>query len=455
MVSVSGIRGTIPRGLTPPVITEAVSAFAAVTGKKIVIGMDSRSTGPWIRDLTTSVLTASGKDVLIAGLVPTPTVKAAVKQRRAHGAIMISASHNPPEWNGLKLIGPEGFFFNKQNLQQLNAALEQNRFAFADYRTFGRTQEIDAAGDHVKAVLALLKNREQIKACKFRVVVDAVGGAGRNALPALLSELGCEVIPLFCDPPASGDFPRPPEPTPAALKEFSAALKKSGASCGFALDPDADRIVPGSPAKGAINEEYSLPLAFLGLPDVPVNPPKSQRKKSSLVVNLSTATLLDQTAAPFGYTVIRSAVGEANVVEMMRRNQAVFGGEGNGGIIHARVPSFGRDSLLGAALILSAMAKHGCSTLDDLMKQLPPLFMDKQKFALKPGQDPREVFHKIENSLAGMNADRRDGLHLSTSDSWIHIRASNTEPIIRVIAEARTKPALDQLLARASRSLKK
>jgi phosphomannomutase len=455
MVSVSGIRGTIPNGLTPPILADAVTAFGAITGKKIVIGMDSRSTGPWIRDLTTAVLVACGKEVLHAGLAPTPTVKAAVKMRRAHGAIMISASHNPPEWNGLKLMGPEGFFFNKQNLQQLNAALDGGKFQLADYRTFGKVQEIDAITDHVQAVIALLQNREQIKACKFRVVVDAVGGAGRNALPALLAELGCEVIPIFCDPPRSGDFPRPPEPTPTALKEFSTALKKTGASCGFALDPDADRIVPGTPRQGAINEEYSLPLAFLGLPDVPVAPGKSTRKKNhSIVVNLSTATLIDQTAAPYGYTVIRSAVGEANVVEMMRKNHALFGGEGNGGIIHARVPSFGRDSLLGAALILSAMAKHGCKTLDDLMEKMPPLYMEKKKFALKPGQDPREVFHKIENTLAGMNANRRDGLHLSNHDSWIHVRASNTEPIIRVIAEAKSKAALEQLLARAGRSMR-
>jgi len=454
MVSVSGIRGTIPGGLTPPVLTEAVTAFGAITGKKIVVGMDSRSTGPWIRDLTTAVLIACGKEVLQAGLAPTPTVKAAVKLRHAHGAIMISASHNPPEWNGLKLMGPEGFFFNKQSLQQLNAALEGNKFQLADYRTFGKAYDIDAAGDHIQSVVKLLQNREQIKACKFKVVVDAVGGAGRSALPALLTELGCEVIPVFCDPPKSGDFPRPPEPTPSALKEFSTALKKTGAACGFALDPDADRIVPGSPGRGAINEEYSIPLAFLGLPEVPLTPGKPQRKSLSLVVNLSTATLIDQVAAPFGYTVIRSAVGEANVVEMMRKNHAAFGGEGNGGIIHSRVPSFGRDSLLGAALILSAMARHGCKTLDDLMLQLPPLFMEKRKFALKAGQDPREVFHKIENTLAGMNADRRDGLHLSNHDGWIHVRASNTEPIVRVIAEARNKASLEQLLARAGRSMR-
>ncbi len=451
MISVSGIRGTLPAGLTPSVILDAVLGFGTVTGKKIVVGMDSRSSGPMIRDLVVAALRAQGKEVLDAGLAPTPTVKAAVKLEHAGGGIMISASHNPPQWNGLKLMGEEGFFFNKQNLASMMSALDSGKFPLADHKSLGTVFEIDAVSKHVKSVLKLLNNVEQIRAKKYRVVVDAVGGAGRDALPLLLRELGCEVIPLFCEAAAGFDFPRPPEPNPAALKKFGQVLAKESAAVGFALDPDADRIVPGSPLKGAINEEYSLPLAFLGLPEIKGPPKTRPRGKSPFVVNLSTSTLLDQVAEPYGYAVIRSAVGEANVVEMMKKNKAFFGGEGNGGIIHSRVPSFGRDSLLGAGLILSAMAKRDASTLDDLLKSMPTLHMEKKKFDLKPGTDVRELFSRIENLFPEMRADRRDGLHLANNDGWIHVRSSNTEPVIRIIAEARNKKDLEQLFSRAGR----
>lgn len=454
MISVSGIRGILPTGLSPSVIVDAVLGFGTVTGKKIVIGMDSRNSGPLIRDLVCATLRAQGKEVLDAGLAPTPTVKAAVKLEHAAGGIMISASHNPPEWNGLKLMGPEGFFFNKLNLSSMMTALESGKLTGADHKTLGSFHEIDAVSKHVKTVLNLLNNVEQIRAKKYKVVVDAVGGAGRNALPELLTELGCEVIPLFCEAASGFDFPRPPEPTPIALKKFSQLLKKESAAVGFALDPDADRIVPGSPGRGAINEEYSLPLSFLGLPEIKDVPKSQPRGKTPFVVNLSTSTLLDQVAAPYGYPVIRSAVGEANVVEMMKKNKSFFGGEGNGGIIHSRVPSFGRDSLLGAALILSAMARKNAATLDDVLSGMPELFMEKRKFDVKAGTDVRELFSRIEGLFPGMRADRKDGLHLSDAEGWIHARSSNTEPVIRIIAEARNKKHLEELLSRAARVVK-
>ncbi|MCE9597475.1 MAG: phosphoglucosamine mutase [Spirochaetia bacterium] len=454
MISVSGIRGTIPEGLNPSLIADIALGFAATTGKRVVLGMDSRNTGPLIRDLIASTLIACGKQVLDAELAPTPTVKAAVKLHNASGGIMISASHNPPQWNGLKLIANEGFFFQKEDLNSMLAAIKSSKFPLVDYKNLGSYKKVEAVQDHIKSVLKLISNTEQIRSKKYTVVVDAVAGAGRNALPLLLAELGCKVIPLYCDADTSGEFPRPPEPTPVALKKFSETLRKSKAACGFALDPDADRIVPGSPAKGAINEEYSLPLSFLGLPEVKVKPKARPRGKIPFVVNLSTSTLLDQIAEPYGYAILRSAVGEANVVAMMQKNSSFFGGEGNGGIIHSKVPSFGRDSLLGAALMLSAMARHDARSLDDLMGMLPPLFMEKRKFDLKQGADVREVFTRIENLFSGMNVDRRDGLHLANADCWIHVRASNTEPVLRVIAEARNTTDLTQLLSRAARAIK-
>lgn len=454
MISVSGIRGTIPQGLNPSLIADIALGFAATTGKRVILGMDSRNTGPLIRDLLKSTLIACGKEVLDAELAPTPTVKAAVKLHKASGGIMISASHNPPQWNGLKLIAREGFFFAKEDLNSMLASIKSSKFPLVDYKNLGSYRKIEAVKDHVTSVLKLISNTEQIRSKKYTVVVDAVAGAGREALPLLLEELGCTVVPLFCDPDKSGEFPRPPEPTPAALKKFSDALRKSKAACGFALDPDADRIVPGSPELGAINEEYSLPLSFLGLPEIKNLPRARPRGKIPFVVNLSTSTLLDQVAEPYGYAILRSAVGEANVVAMMRKNASFFGGEGNGGIIHSKVPSFGRDSLLGAALILSAMARHDAVSLDDLMRLLPPLFMEKRKFDLKQGADVREVFTRIENLFPGMNVDRRDGLHLANSEGWVHVRASNTEPVMRVIAEARNATNLNQLLSRAARAIK-
>ncbi|MCB1172532.1 MAG: phosphoglucosamine mutase [Leptospiraceae bacterium] len=446
MVSISGVRGRIPAGLDPLLVTSLAEAFATMSGKRIVIGRDSRPSGPALQDQFSGILQLHGKEVLDAGLAPTPTIKAAVRYLEADAGVIISASHNPMEWNGFKFLGKGGFFFDHKQGQKLREIVTRGLARPIDWRKTGSYSAFDPMQPHIDAVLAVLPNVERIRQCRFKVLVDAVDGAGRRALPMLLEQLGCQVEKLYCN--SSLRFPRPPEPTPRALREFDRRLKSGGLDCGFALDPDADRLVTGSPGRGGINEEYTLPLAAGGLA-LPAN------VKQSMVVNLSTACLLDDVVRPQGISVHRSAVGEANVVAQMKKRRALFGGEGNGGVIHSAVPSFGRDSLLGAGLILSAMAKQGARQLDDLMDAMPPLFMAKEKLQLRPGQKIDRLFEAMQRRFQDARVDTSDGLYLHWSGGrpWIHLRASNTEPVVRLIAEHQSKRELAELLQSARAGL--
>ncbi len=448
-ISISGVRGTVPRGLDPDNILAFAKAFAAVSGPRIVIGNDARTTGPILRHITLGALLAAGKEVIDVGLCPTPTVKSAVKLLSADGGIMFSASHNPPEWNAFKFMGRGGFFFDQKESDRLLDAVARSEFPARDFRGVGSLSTQDAIQPHIDAILELIPAAGRIAKRRFRVVVDAVGGAGREALPRLLEALGCTVIPLYCQAEPSGRFPRPPEPTPAALRKFGSLVKEKRADIGFALDPDADRLVIGTAKKGAVHEEYTLPLAFLGT-ELYHRARTGRARRSPgdkhLVVNLSTATLLDSIAAPLGFRVIRSAVGEANVVGRMRKEKARFGGEGNGGVIDADVPSFGRDPLMASALVLSALVESGQDP-DGLLAQLPRLFMEKTKLSRSRPLD--EVAAQAVSAFPGARLDRTDGLHVSLSDgAWAHLRASNTEPVVRLIAQAATGTKLKELCAR-------
>jgi len=431
MVSISGIRGTIPEGLDPINIVYFARGFAAITGKRIVIGNDARPTGPMLRHLLIGTLLGCGKEVIDIGLAPTPTVKAAVNLFNASAGVMISASHNPTEWNAFKFIGEGGFFFDQATGERLIDAIRTDANPAVDYRQFGNYTEQDGVAGHIKTILDFLPNVEQIRKKRYRVVVDAVAGAGRVALPQLLEELGCDVIRLYCDPDPEGGFPRPPEPTPSALGEFGERVIAENGAIGFALDPDADRLVVASPKQGTINEEYTLPLALCGM----------ERSGGIVVVNQSTATLIDHVANRIGATVVRSAVGEANVVSMMRGQNAFFGGEGNGGVILPDIPSYGRDSLIGAALILSAMARDDLSQVDGLLQQLPELHMEKRKKSVE-SISVDAVYENLKRTFTG-SIDTIDGLRIELEDgTWIHARPSNTEPILRIIVQA---PSSDRL----------
>lgn len=448
MISVSGIRGTVPDGLNAEKITSFAAAFAAVTGKKIVIGNDARPGGDAIKRILLGVLQMAGKEIVDVGLSPTPTVKAAVSLIGADAGIIITASHNPIQWNGLKFLKKGGFFFEAGDIDKWKKALAKQSYPAVKGPQILPVASTDAVAEHIRGILRVIPNVKKIRSKKYRILVDGVSGAGRQALPALLESLGCRVTRLYCEP--HHGFPRPPEPTPSALREFSKQLKSGSYSAGFALDPDADRLVCGSKQEGAINEEYTLPLALYGYG----LKAKGSAKGQNIVVNLSTSTLTDTVAAFYGFKVLRSAVGEANVVKKMKSARAVFGGEGNGGVIDPSIASYGRDSLSGAAWILSAMAAIDAKSINDLKNNLPKLYMSKEKIKIKQGSGPK-LLSNIEKSFKkSAKVNKADGLHLQWQDgSWAHIRASNTEPVFRLICQANTAKELKELTTAIRRYL--
>ena len=454
MVSVSGIRGTLPGGFRPDHLAQFIQAFASITGNSIVLGNDARPSGPAIRELIQGILKLSGKSVLDTGLAPTPTVKAVVNQKKASAGIIVTASHNPIQWNGLKFLKKGGFFFGSSELESWKESLALATDVTVPPAKLGNTEKVDGISLHINSILKRIPNINQIRKKKYKVVVDAVNGAGREALPALLEALGCKVVRLNCEP--SAGFARPPEPTPAALKEFGKLCQKDKVAAGFALDPDADRLVPGTAIAGAINEEYTLPLALMGFVQSlrsGTGKKKGSGVKQGVVVNLSSSLLTSLVAQEAGLPFSRSPVGEANVVESMLKTSAVFGGEGNGGVIDPALPSYGRDSLAGAAWILSAMAQFNITSLDGMLQNLPAIHMRKEKIEMKRPRIP-EAFKKLKKSMgARANVDERDGLWLGFPEGWVHLRASNTEPVVRLIVEGRNATDLETLHQAARKSL--
>ncbi|TGK12871.1 phosphoglucosamine mutase [Leptospira fletcheri] len=438
MVSVSGIRGIIPTGFSSDVIYDALRAFGSwLRGNTVVIGRDSRPSGQFLENIAIGVMQGLGKNVILLGVVPTPTVKAVVNQTGAAGGIMISASHNPIIWNAFKFIGPGGFFTGAKDLEEILEIVKNQSYKPFQFKPGSKLESgRDRIQAHIDAVLSRV-NVSAIKKRKFSVFLDAVNGGGSFVLPELLKQLGCKVIPLHCSP--DGTFPRPPEPTPDALRQSSRAMKQSGATVGFALDPDADRLVLLTPKKGAISEEYTLPFSFLSY--LQTNRPP---KKASLTVNLSTSFINEWVASSAGIPTYRSKVGEANVVSEMIQRKSVFGGEGNGGVIDPMIPSFGRDSLSGVAHVLNLLALKG-EGIDSVLNGLPAVFMRKIAYKIG-GKKTEEIYSQFRSTFPEHGEDVRDGLRLASEDSWIHIRPSNTEPILRVIAEARTKKDLSALM---------
>ncbi|MCB1168542.1 MAG: phosphoglucosamine mutase, partial [Leptospiraceae bacterium] len=301
MVSVSGIRGTLPGGFSSASLARFVQSFAAMTGKSIVLGNDARPSGEALRSIIQGSLLLSGKEIIDTGLAPTPTVKAVVSARKASAGIIVTASHNPIQWNGLKFLKKGGLFFGASELESWKRALLEATDSTAAPKKMGTIKTIDGVSLHIESILKRIPNVAQIRKQKYRVVVDGVNGAGREALPLLLEALGCKVIRLNCE--STLDFPRPPEPTPSALKEFSKLCIKEKVAAGFALDPDADRLVPGTAISGAINEEYTLPLALMGyIQTVGAGKKKATGKgrRKGVVVNLSSSLLTEIVALEAG-----------------------------------------------------------------------------------------------------------------------------------------------------------
>ncbi len=443
MVTVSGLRGIVGESLTPLVLQRYVAACAEFLsesgragGRQIVLGRDGRAGGEALVPTVTDAWRKLGFDVIDLGVAATPTTGFLVTQLSAAGGMELTASHNPAQWNGLKLITAEGRAPLPEEVQRLIGRFHELReLRPADLRG-GYEAQPDAAQRHVQRVLAQL-DAEPVRARGFRVVLDSVNASGGPAAKLLLSELGCEIIELHCDD--SGEFPHTPEPIEANLGGLCEAVRRAGADVGFAQDPDADRLALVDETGRYIGEEYTLVLACERLLQL------AGPGKHALVANLSTSRMLDDLAQRAGNAVVhRSRVGEANVVETMRRVGALAGGEGNGGVIWPRVVLI-RDSLSGMALALSLLAARGTS-LSQLVDSLPAYAIVKEKLPIRAGlaEDAADVLSDV---FAGERIDRQDGIRIDQTDRWVHVRPSNTEPILRLIAEAPSEASAHDLVA--------
>ncbi len=431
--SISGLRATIGDSLLPNIIIDYVNAFAKVMPEgEIVVGRDGRPSGCWIEKIVSGTLAAAGRKVRIIGMVPTPTVQLEVEKSEAAGGIAITASHNPDQWNGLKFLNSEGVFLDADENKILWDAIDSKEFTYSD-NVSENLIEIDeeANNRHIQAILDndLFKDKElieSIRAKSFRLVVDAVNASGSIIVPQLLNNLFCEVIELYTD--GTGIFPHTPEPLPENLKDLADSVKEEEAELGIAVDPDADRLVLIDENGDPIGEEKTIALAtyavLLAL----------DKKNQKVVVNHSTSMFTDFVAKKYGAQVERSAVGEINVVKKMKEVGAVIGGEGSGGVI---LPSahYGRDSLVGIVLVLSLMAETG-KTLSELAGEFPDYKMLKFKKTFTGNIN--DLLPKVEEVFKGNEIIREDGMKVVLGNAWVQIRASNTEPIVRVISEAET-----------------
>jgi len=443
IASTSGIRGVIGNGLDPVTVTSYGAAFGTLLGKgKVVLGSDSRPSGEMVRRAVTSGLMAVGIDVVDIGIVPTPTVEIAVKSLKAAGGICVTASHNPSEWNALKFFNRTGEFITPTQYKKLDKIYSSGRFSYKPFDKLGRIQQQDGwIDEHIKRTLAQkVLTKPAIRKSRFKVVVDAINGAGSFALPSLLERLGVKVIPINCK--GNGDFVHTPEPTPENLKQLCAAVKKHRADLGMACDPDADRLALVDEKGNAVSEELTLTIAVLEV---------LTRQRGTTVINLSTSRTTADVAKAMNSRVSYSKVGESNVVEMIRKKKAVIGGEGNGGVIY---PTFhaGRDSLIAAALVLSALARRK-QTLSTLVETFPKYYGIKSKGSLPRDFDSRlaQFESEADRLLGKTKVHRRDGLRFDFEQGWLQLRKSNTEPIYRLIVETTSNRLTRELKHRVAK----
>jgi phosphomannomutase len=424
------------------VVARYAAAFGAWSiaqgpSRQIVVGRDSRVSGSMFHRIVSGTLQLTGCDVIDIGLTTTPGCQLAVEHHHAAGGLMLSASHNPIEWNALKLIGSSGLFLEASQGAAMRALLESG----IPYASWDRIGEIiadgEAASRHLRAVLAIpYVDREAIRRRRFKVALDCVHGSGATIMPMLLEAFGCEVVSMGMEP--DGRFPREPEPIPENLTALEALVKDTGADIGFAVDPDVDRLAIVSEEGRAIGEDYTLALAARLV---------LRHRRGPLVTNLSTSLLVEDVAREAGVQAIRAPVGEVNVAVRMRAENAAIGGEGNGGVILPEV-HLGRDAPIGAALILQLLAEDG-RTVSQVAGSLPRYVIVKDKLD-RPNVSLDAVYGALRSAFPDAGADLQDGLRLAWHDRWVHVRPSGTEPIVRVIAEAPTE-ALARELVRRSR----
>ncbi len=443
--SISGIRGTIGGqpgdNLTP---IDAVK-FAAAYGTwlkdyskkeqlKVVIGRDARLSGQMIQNLVASTLTGLGIDVIDLDLSTTPTVEIAVPLEKADGGIILTASHNPKQWNALKLLNERGEFLDAAQGAVILQLAEKESFSFAEVDDLGTTTRNDSYIDiHIDEVLNLsLVDAETIKKAKFKVVVDGVNSTGGIAIPKLLKTLGVEVVELYCDP--TGHFPHNPEPLKEHLGDICDLVIKEKADFGIVVDPDVDRLAFISNDGEMFGEEYTL----VACADYVLG-----KTKGNTVSNLSSSRALRDITQKHGGTYEAAAVGEVNVVTKMKANNAIIGGEGNGGIIYPE-SHYGRDSLVGTALFLMLMAEKG-GTVAELRASYPSYFMSKKKIQLTPELDVDGILTAMADKYKNEEISTIDGVKIDFAENWVHLRKSNTEPIIRIYTEAKSQSEADAL----------
>ena len=447
MVSVSGIRGRVGAALTPEVVARYAAAFgvwaaarAGQASSAIVVGRDSRVSGPMFHRVVVSALQSVGCDVIDIGLTTTPTCQLAVEHHQAAGGLMISASHNPIEWNALKFIGPSGLFLEASEGAEMRAVVDQG-IPRASWDRLGRIELDDRAiARHIDRVLAIpYLDVAGIRAERFPIALDCVRGAGAAIMPELLERLGCRVTAINTE--TDGRFPRPPEPVAENLGELERLVRDTAAAVGFAVDPDVDRLALVSDAGVAIGEDYTLALAaMLVLRHTP----------GPVVTNLSTSRIVEDVAARAGVPVVRAPVGEVNVAVRMRDERAPVGGEGNGGVI-LRDVHLGRDAPVGAALLLQLLHEER-RPLSGIVASLPRYVIVKDKLD-RPNAALDVVYESLRRAFRDAGADTQDGLRLSWPDRWVHVRPSGTEPIVRVIAEAPTSAEANELVSRSREPL--
>ena len=443
--SISGIRGTIggkvDENLTPLDVVKFTSAFGTWLqnnkNKKdltLVVGRDARISGSMVNSLVTATLQGLGIHVVDLGLSTTPTVEVMVPELNADGGIILTASHNPKQWNALKLLNEKGEFITGENGTEVLALAESQDFDYAEVDDLGKYETREDGFDiHIQKILDLpMVDAEAIKAKKFKVVVDAVNSTGGIAIPQLLEELGCEVVKLYCEP--NGHFPHNPEPLKEHLGDICELMKTEKADVGIVVDPDVDRLALVDENGELFGEEYTL---------VAVADYLLRHQKGAAISNLSSSRALRDVARDLGSEYFASAVGEVNVVTLMKEKNAVIGGEGNGGIIYPEL-HYGRDSLVGVALFLTHLAKEN-KTASELRATYPSYFMGKKKIELTPDIDVDSLLTKMEKEYQTEDISTIDGVKIDFENNWVHLRKSNTEPIIRIYTEAFSQEEADRL----------
>lgn len=454
--SISGIRGTIGgksgNSFSPPDIVKYSSAYGEwvkMNSKnkkiKIVIGRDARISGDNVNKLVSGSLVALGIDIVDIGLATTPTVEIAVSELKADGGIIISASHNPKQWNALKLLDSSGEFISAKDGNEILKIAENEEFDYADVDNMGEIHKDSTLNNiHINRIIDLkLVDKEAIKNAKLKVIIDCVNSVGGLIIPDLLAALGVEdIVELYCDP--TGDFPHNPEPLPENLSNISQAITSHKADVGFVVDPDVDRLAVINEDGSMFGEEYTL---------VSVADYVLKNRKGNSVSNLSSTRALREITEKRGGAYYASAVGEVNVIAEMKRRNAVIGGEGNGGVIYPEL-HYGRDALVGIALFLSNLAISGkkCS---ELRAEYPGYFISKKKIDLVSGIEINKIFESLKNEYADYQIYDIDGLKIEFDKEWVHVRTSNTEPIMRIYAESKTPESAEKLSEKIIKDIEK